>query len=301
MLTFKQCKYFICIAEQGSFTAAADILCIAQSALSRQIKILEDEIGFSLFDRTEKRIQLTSAGSAFYQSLRHQLDDFQHSIERAKGVSRGENRTINIAHSSSIILDKVKLQIFEQLCHQYKIKIEIHHLSSEMQVEAILKSTIDIGFIRPPVYHSLDEVNAVTLYHAPLYVAVAASDQNFAGKCAVQIEDLKDVNFVSTPHSERGGLSYLAASLCLTHGVVQKKSDISSRKLFQLDLVAHGFGVCIVPEEFADIVPDNVKLLILDNKQHQSEVKLIWKKDSEAVINECCQMIQNLYMTADKK
>lgn len=56
MLTLKQCHYFICIVESGSFTAASEKLFIAQSALSRQIKNLEDDIGFDIFDRSEKKL-----------------------------------------------------------------------------------------------------------------------------------------------------------------------------------------------------------------------------------------------------
>lgn len=55
MLTFKQCNYLISIVEEGSFIAASEKLFIAQSALSRQIKNLEDNLGFSIFDRSEKK------------------------------------------------------------------------------------------------------------------------------------------------------------------------------------------------------------------------------------------------------
>lgn len=70
MLTFKQCTYLITIVEEGSFTAASEKLFIAQSALSRQIKNLEDDLGFSVFDRSDKRIKLTLAGSVLYKNLK---------------------------------------------------------------------------------------------------------------------------------------------------------------------------------------------------------------------------------------
>lgn len=295
MLTFKQCTYLITIVEEGSFTAASEKLFIAQSALSRQIKNLEDELDFCIFDRSEKRIKLTPAGLALYKSLKSHLDNFSNSIELAKRISQGENRTVKVSHSSSIIFDKRKLQILDQLCEKYKINIEINTISSEAQIEAILSGDIDIGFIRLPVYHTLDEINSVSLYKAPLYVAVSASDQNFDNKTSVYIRDLKDLRFVSTPHSERGGLSYLASNLCLSNGFFQKKSRISSRKLSQLDLVENGFGICIVPEEFSTVISKNIKLLSIRDNNNQSEVKLIWKKDNDLVIENCAKAIQNFY------
>ena len=295
MLTFKQCNYLISIVEEGSFIAASEKLFIAQSALSRQIKNLEDDLGFNIFDRSEKKIKLTRAGLALYKSLKTHLENFSNSIELAKKISQGEDRTVKVCHSSSIILDKKKLKILDDLCEQYKVNIEINTVSSEAQIEAILNGGIDIGFIRPPVYHSLDELGSMSLYKSSLYVAVSASDQNFNDKTIVDIRDLKDLRFVSTPHAERGGLSYLASNLCLSSGFSQKRARISSRKLSQLDLVENGFGICIVPEEFSTVLPKDVRLISINDRNNQSEVKLIWKKSNDQLIEYCTKAIHESY------
>ncbi|MCJ8513663.1 LysR family transcriptional regulator [Acinetobacter lwoffii] len=295
MLTFKQCNYLISIVEEGSFIAASEKLFIAQSALSRQIKNLEDDLGFNIFDRSEKKIKLTRAGLALYKSLKTHLENFSNSIELAKKISQGEDRTVKVCHSSSIILDKKKLKILDDLCEQYKVNIEINTVSSEAQIEAILNGGIDIGFIRPPVYHSLDELGSMSLYKSSLYVAVSASDQNFNDKTIVDIRDLKDLRFVSTPHAERGGLSYLASNLCLSSGFSQKRARISSRKLSQLDLVENGFGICIVPEEFSTVLPKDVRLISINDRNNQSEVKLIWKKNNDQLIENCVKAIHKSY------
>ena len=295
MLTFKQCNYLISIVEEGSFIAASEKLFIAQSALSRQIKNLEDNLGLSIFDRSEKKIKLTPAGLALYKGLKTNLENFSNSIELAKKISQGEDRIVKICHSSSIILDKKKLKILDDLCEQYKINIEINTVSSEAQIEAILSGDIDIGFIRPPVYHSLDELSSISLYKSFLYVAVSASDQNFNDKTIVDIRDLKDLRFVSTPHAERGGLSYLASNLCLSNGFSQKRARISSRKLSQLDLVENGFGICIVPEEFSTVLPRDVRLISINDQNNQSEVKLIWKKSNDQLIGNCVKAIHESY------
>lgn len=295
MLTFKQCNYLISIVEEGSFIAASEKLFIAQSALSRQIKNLEDDLGFSIFDRSEKKIKLTPAGLALYKGLKTHLENFSNSIELAKKISQGEDRTVRVCHSSSIILDKKKLKILDDLCEQYKINIEINTVSSEAQIEAISSGDIDIGFIRPPVYHSLDELGSMSLYKSSLYVAVSAFDQNFNDKTSVDIRDLKDLRFVSTPHAERGGLSYLASNLCLSSGFSQKRARISSRKLSQLDLVKNGFGICIVPEEFSTVLPEDVRLISINDQNNQSEVKLIWKKSNDQLIENCVKAIHESY------
>lgn len=102
-------------------------------------------------------------------------------------------------------------------------------------------------------------------------------------------------NFVSIPHADRGGLSYLASNLCLTHGFAPRKSRIRSRKVSQLDLVANGFGICIVPEEFREILPKNVMLIPIEGDQHSSEVKLIWKKETDTFIHNCADLLQDFF------
>lgn len=295
MWTLKQFNYLITIVETGGFIAASEKLFIAQSALSRQIKNLEEELGFEIFDRSEKKIKLTPAGEALYKSLKTNIDHLKSSIVSAQSISRGEGRIIKIAHSSSIVLDQNKLEVFEQLCDANMIDIEMNTLSSELQLEYLLNGTIDLGFIRPPIYHNLNEVNSISLYTAPLYVAAHSSDPFLSEKESVSIRELEQLNFVSVPHKGRGGLSYLAANLCLVNGFSPKRTRIYSRKRSQLELVANGFGICIVPEEFKVILPNNVRLIPIKDENALSEVKLIWKKEQDAVVNRCADSIHRYY------
>ncbi|MDH0564254.1 LysR family transcriptional regulator [Acinetobacter courvalinii] len=297
MWTLKQFNYLITIVETGGFIAASEKLFIAQSALSRQIKNLEEELGFEIFDRSEKKIKLTVAGEALYKSLKTNMDHLKSSIASAQSISRGEGRIIKIAHSSSIVLDQNKLEVFEQLCDSHNIDIEMNTLSSELQLEYLLNGSIDLGFIRPPIYHNLDEVNSISLYTAPLYVAAHIADPVLSEKENISIRELASLNFVSVPHKARGGLSYLAANLCLVNGFSPKRTRIYSRKRSQLELVANGFGICIVPEEFKVILPSNVRLIPIQDENTLSEVKLIWKKDEDLLIDRCAASIHAYYNT----
>lgn len=297
MSTLKQFNYLITIVETGSFISASEKLFIAQSALSRQIKNLEQELGFEVFDRTEKKIKLTTAGNVLYCNLKQQINNLSSVIQLAQSVSRGEGRTIKIAHSSSIIINAQKLNVFEQLSESNNIDIEINTLSSELQIGAVLKGDIDLGFIRPPIYHAYDDVNSIVLYTEPLYLALHNTDTSLNKKRKVYINELEDHKFVSIPHAERGGLSYLASNLCLSNGFSPKCSRIRSRKLSQLDLVAQGYGICIVPEEFKSILPKNVKLIPIKDKNNSTEIRLVWKKDKDDLIKKCVDLIVDFYLS----
>lgn len=294
MLTLKQFQYFIKIVEEGSFTAASEKLFIAQSALSRQIKLLEEEINFQLFDRTDKKVKLTAAGEVFYKKIKDNMLYLNEIIDLSKSISEGKNPQIKIAHSSSIIMDDKKVQILKEISLAKHINFEINTLSSEHQILALMSGEIDIGLIRPPVRHTLDEINIVKLYEEPLMVAVHVDHAKFANKQEIQVKDLKDEYFVSTPHSKRGGLSYLVSNLCVGAGFWPKAATIQSRKLSQLQLVAANLGISIVPQEFKQILPKNVKLIPLENKNLSSEVVLAYRANQSDLIQPYVEQIYRL-------
>ncbi|WP_080749932.1 LysR family transcriptional regulator [Acinetobacter pittii] len=297
MLTLKQFQYFIKIVEEGSFTAASEKLFIAQSALSRQMKLLEEEIDFQLFDRTDKKVKLTAAGEVFYKKIKDNMHYLNEIIGVSKNIAEGKNRQIKIAHSSSIIMDDKKVQILKEISLKQKINFEINTLSSEHQILALLNGEIDIGLIRPPVRHTLDDVNVIKLYEEPLMVAVHIDHAKFANKEKVEVKDLKEEYFVSTPHSKRGGLSYLVSNLCLAAGFTPQKAPIQSRKISQLQLVAANVGVSIVPEEFQQILPAQVKLLPLTDQLSLSEVVLVYRKDHDEMIQHCAELIYHTFQS----
>lgn len=295
MLTLKQFQYFIKIVEEGSFTAASEKLFIAQSALSRQIKLLEEEIDFQLFDRTDKKVKLTEAGGIFYKKIKDNMHYLNEIIGVSKNIAEGKNRQIKIAHSSSIVMDEKKVQILKEISLTQQINFEINTLSSEHQILALLNGEIDIGLIRPPVRHTLDDVNVIKLYEEPLMVAVHIDHAKFANKEKVEVKDLKEEYFVSTPHSKRGGLSYLVSNLCLAAGFTPQKAPIQSRKISQLQLVAANIGVSIVPKEFQQILPAQVKLLPLTDQLSLSEVVLVYRKDHDEIIQHCAERIHQVF------
>nr|WP_312820948.1 LysR family transcriptional regulator [Acinetobacter oleivorans] len=297
MLTLKQFQYFIKIVEEGSFTAASEKLFIAQSALSRQIKLLEEEIDFKLFDRTDKKVKLTTAGEVFYKKIKDNMHYLNEIIGVSKNIAEGKNRQIKIAHSSSIVMDNKKVQILKEISLAKHINFEINTLSSEHQILALLNGKIDIGLIRPPVRQTLDNVNIIKLYEEPLMVAVHIDHAKFANKEKLEVKDLKEEYFVSTPHSKRGGLSYLVSNLCLAAGFTPQKAPIQSRKISQLHLVAANLGVSIVPKEFQQILPNQVKLLPLADHLSLSEVLLVYRKDHDEMIQHCAELIYQTFQS----
>lgn len=88
---FKQMKYFIAVVETQSFTKAAEECYISQSAISQQIKALEDELKIKLLTRNKRSFTLTPAGEYFYEHCKNILDEVDELCQKTREIEEDEN------------------------------------------------------------------------------------------------------------------------------------------------------------------------------------------------------------------
>ena len=89
-------KTFICAAESGSFSKAAELLYLSPNAVKKRIGYIEENTGLCLFERTLKGIKLTSAGRSFYSDSKAMLKDFIDSVERARNIQDSHDNIVRI-------------------------------------------------------------------------------------------------------------------------------------------------------------------------------------------------------------
>src|SRR5918992_3925855 len=90
-------KYFVAVAEDMSFSLAADRLGVSQPAISRQVRLLEDDLGTPLFIRTNREVRLTAAGAAFLQPARELLATWESAQRIARGAAVQADRVLRVA------------------------------------------------------------------------------------------------------------------------------------------------------------------------------------------------------------
>ena len=95
----RQLRYFVAVAERGSFTRAADDLFVAQQAVSQQIRALENGLGVRLLWRTSRRVELTPAGRVFLPDCRRILAAADRAVRRVQEAARGEAGTVRICYT----------------------------------------------------------------------------------------------------------------------------------------------------------------------------------------------------------
>ncbi len=292
MISTRQLRYFVEIADSGSFSAAAERLFVAQSALSRQIKELETQLQTPLFERTARQPRLTAAGEAFYPRARNLLSELIKASEMATQVGNGELGTLRLSHSSTVPMSGPLLQgISTWLERCPGVSMDIAKLSSEAQLEEIADGRLEVGLLRLPVLRQREGVRVVPLYREQLLLAVPPNHRLARSTAPIELEQLKDEAFISIPHPQRGGLSYLSAELCMRAGFFPKAARVMSRKTTQLQLIQAGFGIALLPKSMQDIAPATVHFLPLADPDCLSTVALACAQRPSALVEQFCQTL----------
>ena len=284
MTSIRQLRYFVEIAECGSFSGAAERLYIAQSALSRQIKELEQQLGTPLFERTARLPR-------FLERARRLLADLAQAERVTRDIGEGLQGSLRLNHSSTVpLIGPLLARLGDYLRENPGVSLEIAQQSSEAQLEDIAAGRLDIGLLRLPVLRQHEGVVLHELFSEPLLLAVAAGHP-LANAQYVQLEQLREERFISIPHRDRGGLSYLSASLCMEAGFFPRAAQVLSRKTTQLQLIQAGFGVALLPACMREIAPASVSFVALEGGC-ESTVALACRRDAGQMVRQFVAAMQ---------
>lgn len=146
-MDIKQLNYFLTIAQEGSISAAARKLYMSQPPLSAQMKLLEEELGCSLFIRGSKNISLTEEGKILYQRAESILNQIKSTTLEIKEASRFE--VIRIGVISSIV-EEVSRLLSDFHLENDKVIYEITEANTYRLLDLLKDGTINVAFVREP-------------------------------------------------------------------------------------------------------------------------------------------------------
>lgn len=144
-------RYFVAVAEESSFTAAARRLHVAQQVLSRQVRQLEATVGVALLERTTRGVTLTPSGAAFLDGARETLARLDRAELAARNIARAANGTLTVGLGASIpgLVSSALLGAFECACPQVTVRLRSFDLAHP--AAGLLDHGSDVAFVRPPV------------------------------------------------------------------------------------------------------------------------------------------------------
>ncbi len=189
-MELRHLRYFVAVAEMENVSRAALKLHVSQPALSRQIRDLEDELGFSLLERTAKSVRLTDAGRAFLDNARALLQNADDAVTKARAVASSEPTELHVGYSptpTAEILPKT-LRAFQAAMPNVHVKL--HDWSNNAILEGMRDGRLQLGLIVPPAKASaLPDLRYEELFHERVCVAVAPQHP-FARRRAIPLAEV---------------------------------------------------------------------------------------------------------------
>jgi DNA-binding transcriptional LysR family regulator len=201
-MDIKGLRYFIAAAERLNFTTAAKECYITQTAMSLHISKMETELGFKLFDRNKRVVELTDAGQDFLRYARSLLLDYSQAVEHSTGIAIGLKGTITVM-LPSLMEGTLFLDDFRNFLDDYpEVTLNLKVENPGKMVSALKKGRIDLA-IAPPYEMEIDpDIQTIELRKDPGMLLVSKKHAFAAEGAKVTAAMLEDETFTVTLDAE---------------------------------------------------------------------------------------------------
>ncbi|MFJ5771175.1 LysR family transcriptional regulator [Psychrobacillus sp. NPDC093180] len=275
-MEFRNIITFLCVAEIGSFTGAANQLGYVQSTVTIQIKQLEEELGTVLFDRIGKRIELTANGKSFM----HYANQLVNISEQAKLIGK---RPDKIEGSIRIgILESLLMWILSEKLPEYNkllplVKVQTRTSPADELFQMLKQNELDIVYFLGKKMHSTDFVCA---WSEPVKIVfVSHPDNPFAHKKDVLLRELVDQPFILTENNGfyRNSLDEVA----MQQGITIQPLFVIDNTSAIIKLLKKGLGISFLPEYAIkeSIIKDELAIIDVKDCSIQFWSQLFYHKD----------------------
>ena len=180
-------RAFATVADELSFTRAAQRLFIAQQALSSQIQQLERRVGVKLLERTTRRVALTPAGERLLPHARAILQALDTATAELDAARRAERVTLRVGMSGTAMVPLVGEAVRRFAEQHPEVELVVSNAGLHQPAAGLREETVDVAFVRPPFVD--DGISMVTILTEERYIAMHA-DHPLAGRDHVRPEDV---------------------------------------------------------------------------------------------------------------
>ena len=282
---------FLAVADELNFSRAAQRLHMSQPPLSQQIRLLEQEMGAQLFERSRRAVTLTPAGLLLQEKARQIVELHQQAGELCRMAAHGLAGRLRIAFTASVpLFDEFSAMLRDFRTRYPEVELDLQHMTTGEQIAALTAGQIDIGFMRPsPAFRIPVPIREQTLWRDELMLAVPA--RQAADSLSVALSALADQPFVLHPTVLGGGLHEHILALCSEAGFVPRIAQPARETSTMLALVAAGLGLSIVPSVYERICPPGVVLQPLADAARHSRIAMVSMQQAPSP---CVQMFWQL-------
>ena len=278
----RQMRYFVAVAEELSFRRAGERLNLAQPALSRAIRQLEESLGTRLLERTSRRVELTDTGRVFLEGCRRSLGSVEKMLDDTRRVHAGEIGQLAIGYTDfaiSGVLPEI-MQAFRQRFPD--ITVDLAHMVTARQLEALARGDIQVGFMTGPVAEP--GLEHVVVQNERL-VVILSDNHPLAARAAIPIVRLAGEPFVMGQAAHWGHFLSHVTMVCQTAGFTPRvvQEAYNSEGIF--GLIAADMGLTLHTECAVNYHRRGLTIRPLRGNDHRVPTAAAWRaaRDSQAL------------------
>ncbi len=276
-LSMAQIQTFLMVAETLNFRRAAERLAVAQPALSRSVRRLEQHLGFALFERSTRRVALTPAGELLYREGSDALECLSRACTRAERVAHGLSGSIMVGYSTFATAGPMS-DIIIAFRKQYPdALVGLRLLASSEQSAALEEGSLDLGFMMSTV--CLPPLEKIAISRERL-VALVPVSHRWARRKSITLSELATTPLVIGTEGRWRGFRSLLRDTFDARGLSMTFAEEADDLPVLLQLVRSGFGCTILDASFIPTLPPGICSVEIEAVTATLDVALTWHQDN---------------------
>lgn len=278
-------RFFIAVAEEMSFTRAAERLHTVQPSLSRQIHRLEEIVGTPLFFRDKHKVELTEAGKVFLEESRSILEQMNRAIERARQRERAQAGVVALGYilGTEGVLFSQLLPVIEQ--RYPAIKLTYRAMNEPELMAALESKTISMAFCAGPIENPA-LVSEVAVRQR--VIAVLPAGHRLARFERIPVKELAKEKLIQPSSAMAPNYREFLNGIARAAGIDLKGHIEHDNVLSALQSVSMGAGICLIPDYQQGILSNKLVARELDlDPAPVFDLLAAYRKDDHSVAVRC--------------
>jgi len=261
-MELRHLRYFVAVAEAENITRAAAKLHVAQPAVSRQIRDLEDELGVALLERTAKSVHLTDAGRVFLEEARAVLGRVDAAIRTVRAVAGGQRGELHVGYAPSLTVQILPRALRRFQAEFPRVRVSLHDLSTEEMLAGLREDRLHVALMVAPAGRQLRGLRFHELARYPMCIA-APPGHRFARVRALTLEKIVDEPLIAYSRADypeyHAGLAKIFAPVGRLPAIAEEHDSVTSL----IAAVEAGHGIALVPSCMECLAGPRLKIIPL--------------------------------------
>jgi DNA-binding transcriptional LysR family regulator len=282
-MELRHLRYFVAVAEAENVTRASEKLRVAQPAISRQIRDLEDELGLALLERSAKSVRLTDAGRIFLEEARAVLQRADDAVKAVRAVAGGASGELHVGYAPSLTVQILPRALRRFQAELPGVRVSLHDLSTGEMLAGLRENRLHVALMVEPTGKELRGLRFHELARYPMCVAVAPGHR-FARSRSLTLAKVASEPLIAYSRADypeyHTGLAQIFASLGRVPTISEEHDSVTSL----IAAVEAGRGIALVPSALTCMVGERLKILPLTPAPAPLVVGAVCRREGDSAV-----------------